>query len=85
MKKSKQIFKRSDLLQNSLSPDETIEFLEQFSKVILSQDSASKLISIRIPENVLNSFKTLAKLQNRKYQTVMVQLMREWVQANSGK
>lgn len=74
MKKAKQ-FNKSE---NSLKPEDALKFLEDFKSTVHGQDSKTKLISLRVPENVLNIFKTIAKGQNRKYQSVIVQLMRDW-------
>jgi predicted DNA binding CopG/RHH family protein len=74
MKKAKQIHSRVD----KLTPTETVRFLEDFSNMIHGQDQKTKLISLRVPENILNVFKTRAKSEEKKYQTVIIQLMREW-------
>ncbi len=75
MKKAKQFNTRRD----ELTPEQSIRFLEDFSKTVFQRDLKTKLISLRVPENILNTFKTKSKLSNQKYQSVIVQLMREWV------
>ena len=79
MKKTKQIHKK----QKKLTPNQVLEFLDNFQCVVHGQDKKTKLISMRVPENVLQSFKTLTKDKNQKYQSVIVQLMRDWIKNNS--
>jgi len=78
MKKAKQ-FNKSE---NRLKPEDALQFLEDFQNTVHGRDSKTKLISLRVPENVLNAFKVAAKQQNKKYQSVIVQLMREWISGN---
>lgn len=63
-----------------LSVQERIQFLEDFREVInKSSRSKSKLISIKIPQNLLDAFRFKAASQNQKYQTVIKELMAEWL------
>ena len=39
------------------------------------------MISLRVPANVLRAFKARAQMDNRKYQSTLVQLMRESLEA----
>ena len=78
MKKTKQIHKK----QKKLTPDQTIDFLDNFQSVINGKDKKTKLISLRIPENILESFKVLTQEKNQKYQSIIVHLMREWIKKN---
>lgn len=79
MKKAKQIHKTSG---DALTPEQTLQFLEDFRAMVTGQDQTTKMISLRVPENVLNSFKVKAKGKNFKYQSVIIQLMRKWAQEN---
>lgn len=79
MKKAKQIHKK----QKKLTPNQVVEFLDNFQNVVHGKDKKTKLISLRVPENILESFKTLSKGKSQKYQSVIVQLMREWVKNNN--
>lgn len=62
-----------------LSPEEVIQFMDDFSKVVTNQDQPTKLISLRVPENVLKVFKAEAQRKGFKYQSLIVRLMREWI------
>lgn len=78
MKKIKQIHK----VQPELTPLQTLQFLEDFRNLVHNKDAKTLAISLRVPENVLNVFKIKAKKKRLKYQSVIVQLMREWLQEN---
>lgn len=76
MKKTKQIHSQT---RPELTPEQVLQFMSDFSETVHGIDKKTKLISLRVPENILNSFKVKAKLDNRKYQSLIVQLMRDWI------
>lgn len=78
MKKARQIHKK----QPKLTAKQTLEFLEGFSQLMSNKDAPTKLISIRVPENVLSAFKFKAEKMNIKYQSQIVKLIREWAASN---
>lgn len=80
-KKALQKFKKTDLLPYEAS--QIADFLEDFQTMIGGQDKKTKLISIRVPENILEAFKFKAKTKNQKYQSLIVELMRVWIRDNS--
>jgi len=80
MKKTKQFHKKQD----DMSSDQILQFLEDFRTVTYGQDKKTKMISIRIPENILQTFKLQAQLQQRPYQSVIVELMRLWLKPEPG-
>lgn len=61
------------------NPIQVLEFLDQFQQVVAGQEGARKLISLRVPERLLEQFKLKSKSQGFAYQTQIVRLMREWV------
>lgn len=64
----------------NLSPDQIVEFLEQFREVAQAGlRSPSKLISIKVPENLLSAFKFKAQARGQPYQAVIKNLMRQWL------
>lgn len=67
-----------------MTPEQIIQFLDDFRQLhgagIRSQ---SKLISIKVPENLLNAFKTQAVLAGVPYQTQIKTLMKAWVLSQS--
>ena len=65
----------------ALTPEQTLEFIEDFKSAMFDLDTHRTPISIRIPDNVLRAFKTKAQLEGRPYQSVIVRLMREWLKS----
>ena len=64
----------------SFSVDATLDYLESF-RLLRSPAEKMKLISIKIPESLLNSFRRKAELHRVKYQTQIKKLMREWIES----
>lgn len=79
MKRPKQLHRRAD----RMSPEEVARFLDDFAKTTSGVDAKTRLISLRVPENVLDSFKMKAKLKGLKYQSEIVRLMRNWAMGSS--
>lgn len=65
----------------SFSTDAILEYLENF-RLMQSCEDKSRLISIKVPESLLASFRTKAELNQLKYQTQIKRLMKEWVEGN---
>lgn len=63
----------------ALTPDQVIQFLDDFSHLNSSRPATSKLISMKVPGDLLNTFKAKAKMINMPYQTMIKVLMKEWV------
>ncbi len=55
-----------------------LEYLESF-RLMHSPSNKSKLISIKIPESLLISFRRKCELENVKYQTQIKRLMQQWL------
>jgi len=65
---------------------EIVAFLEGFRELHAvkgneNKKEKSKLISIKVPEDLLETFRAKATLENIPYQTQIKRLMREWVKA----
>lgn len=61
----------------ALTTDQIIAFVENF-RILHSQvetSGKSKLISIKVPENLLIAFRIQAELRGKKYQTMIKELM----------
>lgn len=55
-----------------MSPEEILSFLDQFRRIhgnSVIQKSKSKLISMKVPEDLLQAFKTKAELEGMRYQS----------------
>ncbi len=64
----------------SLTPESIVEFLDQYREIAQAGSrSPSKLISIKVPENLLCAFKFKAKTKGQPYQSVIKELMRQWL------
>ena len=55
-----------------------IRFLEDFRRLHGGSRAPSRLISLKVPEDLLAAFKTKAKLVRRPYQTQIKDLMQAW-------
>ena len=68
-----------------MTPDQIIRFVEDFRRLHggLARPgpagSRSRLISMKVQENLLDAFRTKARLHGRPYQTKIKELMTAWV------
>lgn len=75
-----QLFSDEYLQQcRGLTPDQVVRFLDDFRRLHGNRPAKSKLISMKVPEDLLNTFKAKARLINMPYQTQIKALMKEWV------
>ncbi len=82
MKKIRQLHPQKVKGSKTPTPEQTWKFLEDYAEFVHGQDQKTKLISLRVPANILETFKFTANRAGKKYQTQIVQLMREWCQKN---
>ncbi|MEZ4754675.1 MAG: hypothetical protein R3A13_10285 [Bdellovibrionota bacterium] len=79
MKKPVQYFDKKYLEHTKkLSADQIAEFLENY-RLMHAKPSKSKLISIKIPEHLLNTFRSKCEQEGSKYQTKIKELMSNWL------
>jgi len=64
---------------HGMTPDQVIRFLDDFRRLHGNRPAASKLIRMKVPEDLLNAFKTRAEMANTPYQTQIKVLMKAWV------
>lgn len=62
-----------------LTPDQILQFLEDFQTLSSISNEKCQLISIKIEPSLLNAFKTKCKLLGIPYQTQIKKLMKEWL------
>lgn len=64
-----------------MSQQARLQFLDDYRRLHGSRahSSKSKLISLKVPEDLLETFKRQCELHNVKYQTQIKQLMREYL------
>jgi predicted DNA binding CopG/RHH family protein len=67
--------------KQKLTPIEAVEFLESFRLMMADKDEPAKSISIRIPENILRALKLKAKSEGKKYQSLIVEILRKSLKA----
>lgn len=84
MKKTIQYFNKEYLERCAkLTPEQIIDFLENYRNMIARTPEKCLLISLKIEPSLLNAFKYKAKLKGIAYQTQIKQLMRDWVSASN--
>jgi uncharacterized protein (DUF4415 family) len=65
------------------TPEQILAFLEQFrllQAAVPVTQSKSKLISMKIPEDLLEAFRAKCEISGVKYQTQIKTLMRQWLE-----
>ena len=67
-------------LCQKMTPDEIVEFLENFRQLADIETEKSIPISLRVEPKLLSAFKAKAKLHNVSYQTKIKELMRLWLE-----
>ena len=78
--KTVQRFTRENLEHGkNLTADQILRFLDDFRCLHGSQPRKSKLISMKVPEDLLNAFRTRARMAGMPYQTQIKRLMKAWV------
>lgn len=65
-----------------MTADQIIQFLDDFRQLHGGRSSRSKLISLKVPEDLLEAFKAKARLEHQPYQTQIKRLMKAWVLGN---
>lgn len=68
--------------QQSIAPEQAIEFLESMRTLHENKDEKTELISIRIPQNLLKALKLKSSIENRKYQSIIVNYIRLGLKKN---
>ncbi len=62
------------------SPEQALRFLEEFRRLQMPARAAkSRLISLRVPEPLLATFRQRCEREGVKYQTQIKRLMQEWL------
>ncbi len=62
-----------------MKPEEILRFLDDFRRLYSPVRKRSRSISLKVPEELLETFKTKARLHDVPYQTQIKRLMKEWV------
>lgn len=63
-----------------MRPAQILRFLDEFRRLhSRAGRSGSRLISLKVPEDLLEAFRAKARLHDVRYQTQIKHLMTEWV------
>jgi predicted DNA binding CopG/RHH family protein len=62
-----------------MTADQVIRFLEDFRSLHAERPTRSRLISLKVPEDLLQAFRQRAELAGVPYQAQIKRLMRKWV------
>jgi len=63
-----------------ITPEQALTFLDEFRQLQQpKRATASKLISMKVPESLLDSFRQRCEGEGVKYQTQIKKLMTEWL------
>lgn len=65
-----------------ITPAQAIDFLESMRILHEDKDEKTELISIRVPQNLLKTLKTKAKIENKKYQSMIINYIRQGLKKN---
>jgi len=65
-----------------IKPEQAIEFLETMRTLQENKDEKTSLISIRIPQNLLRALKQKSEIENKKYQSIIVNYIRIGLKKN---
>lgn len=64
----------------SMTPEQILQFLEDFRTLHQPRPGPSRLISLKVPEALLAAFKVKAQLSGAPYQTQIKRLMTRWLE-----
>ena len=67
--------------KTQITPEEAVRFLEDIRLMSINIDEPTVAISLRIPGNILRSLKLKAKADGKKYQSLIVEYLRQGLQS----
>lgn len=62
---------------DSVPPLQALHFLEDMRVLYSTKDEPTKPISLRLPANLLRLLKTRAATEGKKYQSLMIEILRD--------
>jgi predicted DNA binding CopG/RHH family protein len=66
-----------------IPPEEAIQFLEDIRLMASDLDEPTVAISLRVPGNILRAIKIKAKTDGKKYQSLMIEYLRQGLNQGS--
>lgn len=77
-KKTLQIHSEERIREDKVvTVEQALQFLHEFQMLHQGDEGPRKLISIRVPERLLELFRAKAERHGKRYQTEIIRLMRE--------
>jgi predicted DNA binding CopG/RHH family protein len=74
---SKRKLQKKKIKVAKFNPDEALQFLEDIRTMASDIDEPRVSISLRVPGNVLRAVKARAKFDGKKYQSLMIEMLRQ--------
>lgn len=68
-------------VDSKIIPEQALAFLNEFQLLMQGDEGPTRLISLRVPERLLEVFRARCSREGRRYQTRILELMREWARA----
>ena len=68
----------------TMKPDGVLAFLESFRRLHAAAPPESRLISLKVPRDLLEAFRRRCDLAGVRYQTQIKRLMRDWLGVETG-
>ena len=65
-----------------MTPEQIVQFLDDFRRIHghpIKKPARSRLISLKVPEDLLRAFRQKADLHEVRYQTQIKRLMTDWL------
>jgi len=60
-----------------ITPEQAVQFLEDLRTLSSEIDEPTVAISLRVPGNILRAVKSKAKFDGKKYQSLIVEMIRQ--------
>lgn len=67
---------KNSALKADISPLQAVQFLEDMRKLSSHTNEATIPISLRVPANLLRAVKTRAKIDGKRYQSLIISFIR---------
>lgn len=64
---------------SKIQPIQALQFLEDLRLLNSNIDGPKKMISIRLPEKIIQSLKIKAAYENKKYQSLIIEAIKEYI------
>ncbi len=70
-------------IKSATSPLEALQYLESMRQLSEEKDEPTVMISLRVPGNILKTIKNKAKVENKKYQSLIIEILRAGLRTSS--